>query len=95
MSKTDNLFKKILEDENLQREYGITDVDRYQNIAAGMRSTNGYVVAIATALDQINKTVEDYRMDMKIRNQSGPINELKDRDSKSIYRKIITLLEKA
>jgi hypothetical protein len=60
-----------------------------------MRSTNGYVVAIATALDQINKTVEDYRMDMKIRNQSGPINELKDGDSKSIYRKIITLLEKA
>lgn len=94
MSKTDNLFRKILEDENLQREYDIADAGRYQNIATGMKSSNGYVVAIATALDQINKTVEEYRMDMKIRNQSGPINELKDGDAKSIYRKIITLLEK-
>ena len=94
MSKIDNIFAKIISDEAICKEYGINDPQKYQNIAQGLKSLNGYVVAIATALQQIDKLVEAEKMDMRIRRTQGVVT-IKDADLKSVYKKIVTLLEKA
>ena len=51
-------------------------------------------MAIATALQQIDKLVEEQKMDMRIRGIQGAV-VIKDTDLKSVYKKIVTLLEKA
>lgn len=94
MSKIDNIFAKVISDEAICKEYGINDPQKYQNIAQGIKSLNGYVVAIATALQQIDKLVEAEKMDMRIRRTQGIVT-IKDADMKSVYKKIVTLLEKA
>ncbi len=94
MSKIDNIFAKVISDEAICKEYGINDPQKYQNIAQGLKSLNGYVVAIATALQQIDKLVEAEKMDMRIRRTQGVVT-IKDADLKSVYKKIVTLLEKA
>ena len=94
MSKIDNIFAKVISDEAICKEYGINDPQKYQNIAQGIKSLNGYVVAIATALQQIDKLVEAEKMDMRIRRTQGVVT-IKDADMKSVYKKIVTLLEKA
>ena len=55
MSKIDNVFAKVISDEAICKEYGINDPQKYQNVAQGLKSLNGHVVAIATALQQIDK----------------------------------------
>ena len=94
MSKIDNIFAKVISDEAICKEYGINDPQKYQNIAQGIKSLNGYVVAIATSLQQIDKLVEAEKMDMRIRRTQGIVT-IKDADMKSVYKKIVTLLEKA
>ena len=94
MSKIDNIFAKVISDEAICKEYGINGPQKYQNIAQGLKSLNGYVVAIATALQQIDKLVEAEKMDMRIRRTQGVVT-IKDADLKSVYKKIVTLLEKA
>ena len=73
MSKIDNIFVKIISDEAICKEYGINDPQKYQNIAQGLKSLNGYVVAIATVLQQIDKLVEEQKMDMRIRGIQGAV----------------------
>ena len=94
MSKIDNVFVKIISDEAICKEYGINAPQKYQNIAQGLKSSNGYVVAIATVLQQIDKLVEEQKMDMRIRGIQGAV-VLKEAELKSVYKKIVTLLEKA
>ena len=94
MSKIDNIFAKVISDEAICKEYGITDCYKYQNVAQGLKSLNGYVVAIATVLQQIDKLVEAQKMDMRIRGTQGAV-VIKDTDLRAVYKKIVTLLEKA
>ena len=94
MSKIDNVFAKVISDEAICKEYGINDPQKYQNVAQGLKSLNGHVVAKATALQQIDKLVEEQKMDMRIRGIQGAV-VIKDTDLKSVYKKIVTLLEKA
>lgn len=93
MSKIDNIFAKVISNPQLCREYGITDPERYDNIVSGIKSSNGYVSAIATILKEVNTAYELQRQDMAIRRKEGtPV--LQDSDMKSIYRKVVGILEK-
>ena len=94
MSKIDNVFAKIISDEAICKEYGINDPQKYQNVAQGLKSLNGNVVALARALPQIDKLVGVQQMDMRIRGIQGSVL-IKETDLKSVYKKIVTLLEKA
>lgn len=93
MSKIDNLFAKVVSDPAFCREYGITDPERYDNIAIGLKSSNGYVVAVATALKELSLAYEKQASEMKIRGREGAV-VLQDSDMRSLYKKIVTILEK-
>lgn len=94
MSKTDNIFARVISNTAICREYGITDPERYDNIAAGLKSTNGYVQAIATLIKEVYYTHETKRQEMSIRHKEGAV-VLEENDMKSIYKKIISILEKS
>ena len=93
MSKIDNIFAKVVSQSFICKEYGINDPERYDNIVTGIKSSNGYVSAIATILKEVNMAYELQRQDMSIRRKEGtPV--LQDNDMKSIYRKVVGILEK-
>ena len=93
MSKIDNIFAKVVSQSFICKEYGINDPERYANIVTGIKSSNGYVSAIATILKEVNMAYELQRQDMSIRRKEGtPV--LQDNDMKSIYRKVVGILEK-
>ena len=93
MSKIDNIFAKVISNPQICREYGINDPERYDNIVSGMKSSNGYVAAIATILKEVNMAYELQRQDMAIRRKEGtPV--LQESDMRSIYRKVVGILEK-
>ena len=93
MSKIDNLFAKVVSDPAFCREYGVTNPEKYDNIAIGLTSNNGYVVAVATALKEISFTYERQVADMRIRGKEGTV-VLQDNDMRTLYKKIVTILEK-
>lgn len=93
MSKIDNIFAKVISNPQICREYGITDPERYDNIVSGIKSSNGYVSAIATILKEVNMAYELQRQEMAIRRKEGTA-VLQDNDMKSIYRKVVAILEK-
>lgn len=93
MSKIDNLFAKVISDASFCREYGVTDPERYDNIAAGLKSSNGYVVAVATALKEIHLSYETQLSEMRIRGKEGSV-VLQENEMRTLYKKIITILEK-
>ena len=93
MSKIDNIFAKVVSQPLICKEYGIDDPERYDNIVSGIKSSNGYVSAIATILKEVNMAYELQRQEMSIRRKEGtPV--LQDNDMKSIYRKVVGILEK-
>lgn len=94
MSKIDNIFVKVITDEEIVREYNITRPEQYTNIAQGLRSVNAYVVAISIALKNLDTIIEQEKSDMRLRHKSGSVI-IKDADMKSVYKKIVILLEKA
>lgn len=93
MSKIDNIFVKVITDDEIVKEYNITRPEQYTNIAQGLRSVNAYVVAISTALKNLDTIIEQEKSDMRLRHKSGSVI-IKDADMKSVYKKIVTLLEK-
>lgn len=93
MSKIDNIFNKVITDEDIVKEYNISNPEQYTNIAQGLRSVNAYVVTIATALKSLNTIIEQEKSDMRIRHKTGSV-VVKDADMKKVYKNIVTLLEK-
>lgn len=96
MSKIDNIFSKVISNPQLCKEYGITDPEQYDNIVAGIKSSNGYVSAIATILKEVNMAFELQKQEVSIRRKEGKEGTavLQDSDMKSIYRKVVGILEK-
>ncbi len=94
MSKTDNIFAKVISNPAICKEYGITNPEKYDNIAAGLKSSNNYIVAIATVLREINFTYEMQLANMRAKHKEGAA-VLQDSDMKELYRKVVSLLEKA
>lgn len=94
MSKIDNVFAKVIADPAFCNEYGITDPEKYDNIATGLKSSNQYVVAVATALKEMNLIAEKQRSESRIRGKESKF-VLQDNEARALYKKIITILEKA
>lgn len=92
MSKTDTLFCRILQDDNLCKEYEIPNASSIQSITEGLRSSNRYVKTIATLVEQLDKVVEAQKMEMRLKKKEGPV-VLTESEKKSIYRKMLTQLQ--
>lgn len=91
MGKIDIIFHEIISDEEMVSAFGYNPSD-YSTIDRGVKSSNKYVRTIANMLLQYDKKVEEVRMDMRIRNQTGKI-VLKDNVFETIYRKFVKDLE--
>ena len=94
MSKIDNIFKKIISDGTFCKDLEIKNPELYNNVAQGLKARDVKVCATATTLQLIDKISEEIKSDMRIRRIVGEVH-LKEEDKKAIYRKIVTLLEKA
>lgn len=94
MSKIDNIFKKIISDATFCKDLEIKDPELYKNIALGLKAKDVNICATATMLQLIDKISEKIKSDMRIRRIVGDVH-LKEEDKKAVYRKIVTLLEKA
>jgi ribonuclease D len=92
MSKSNNLFLRIIGNENLIAAFDI-DPTKYQSIEDGRNSSNLHVRAIAETLIQMEKVINDAQADMRIRNKVGPV-VLTDEDYQPVYKKIVSLLSK-
>lgn len=92
MAKIDNLFLKIISDEQLTKAYNINP-NKYRDLDAGKRAIEPSVRAIAEMVDLLNKKINDVKSDMRIRNQVGPVI-LDDAVFQSIYKKVVSTLSK-
>ena len=92
MSNIDNIFRRVLADEQLVREFNI-NAARINSVSDGKRAVNPQVKAIAEILDQLNKKISETKSDMNIRKKSGPV-VLADSDFQTIYKKVVAQLSK-
>lgn len=92
MSKIDNIFKKVISDPEMRKQYDI-DPKQYSNINQGMMSNNVFVKTVAILLSSIDKHVEADKTNMRIMNQSGPVI-LTESFKTSLYKKLVSTLQK-
>lgn len=91
MAKIDVIFHEIISDEEMVSAFEYNPND-YPTIDRGVKSRNKYVKAIANMLLQYDKKVEEVRMDMRIRNQTGKV-VMKENVFEAIYRKLVKDME--
>lgn len=91
MGKIDIIFHEIISDEEMVNAFDYIPAD-YPTIDKGVKSRNKYVKAIANMLLQYDKKVEEVKMDMRIKNETGKV-VIKDNIFESIYRKLIKDME--
>lgn len=91
MGKIDVIFHEIISDEDMVNAFDYKPSD-FPTIDRGVKSRNKYVKAIATMLLQYDKKVEEVRMDMRIKNQTGKV-VMKENVFESIYRKLVKDME--
>lgn len=92
MSKLDNIFLRIIHDEQFADTIG-DDATRVSSIDEGKRAINKDIRAIAEILEHINKKIEAVRSDMRLRGKAGNI-VIDDAEYQAVYRKIVSLLTK-
>lgn len=92
MGKLDTMFHEIISYDEFVEKYDYNP-DDYQKISVGCNSSNQYVRAIANMLLDLDKLVEDKKMDMRIKHQTGKV--VIDQSAwDAIYRKLNKNLEK-
>ena len=91
MGKVDIVFHEIISDEDMVSAFDYRP-DDYPTIDKGVKSRNKYVKAIANMLLQYDKKVEEVKMDMRIKNETGKV-VIKDNVFEAIYRKLIKDME--
>lgn len=91
MGKIDVIFHEIISNENMVEAFDYEPSD-YQTIDRGVKSRNKYVKAIANMLLQYDKKVEEVKMDMRIKNESGKV-VIKENVFEAIYRKFVKDME--
>lgn len=91
MGKIDVLFHEIISDKDMVDAFDYEPAD-YATIDKGVHSRNKYVKAIANMLLQYDKKVEEIKMDMRLKNQTGKV-VIKDNILESIYRKLVKDME--
>ena len=91
MSKIDDLFIGIISYKEMASQFDYNPSD-YSTITQGEKSENKYVRAIARMLIQYDKEIVSERMNMRIKNLSGPVHITKEK-VESIYKKLVKELE--
>ncbi len=91
MGKIDVIFHEIISDENMATSFGYQPAD-YTSIEKGMKSRNKYVKSIANMLLQFDKKVEEVKMDMRLKNETGKI-VIKENVLEAIYRRLVKDME--
>lgn len=92
MSKIDNIFLKIIGDEQLSNRFDI-DPSKYRNIGEGKKAANKYVKGIAELIEQLNVRINNQRDEMKIRHITGTV-VLSDVDFQAVYKSIVSVINK-
>lgn len=92
MSKIDNIFLKIISDEQLANRFDI-DPSKYSNIDGGKKAANKYVKAIAELIEQLNVRINNKKDEMKIRHKTGTV-ALSDVDFQAVYKSIVSVINK-
>ena len=91
MGKIDIIFHEIISDEDMVNAFDYRPSD-YPTIDRGVKSRNKYVKAIANMIKKKKKKVEEVRMDMRIKNETGKV-VIKDNVFEAIYRKFVKDME--
>lgn len=91
MAKIDTIFHAIISDEDMVSAFDYKPAD-YPTIEKGVKSRNKYIKSIANMLLQYDKKVEEVKMDMRIKNETGKV-VIKDNVFEIIYRKLIKDME--
>lgn len=87
----DNIFKEIMSDEEFCKLFPVTEGE-YKNIAHGLKSRNKLIVALATALKDIDKTIAKHHGSGRTDNKKDGLDYLNIDEKKTIYRKIALLI---
>ena len=91
MGKIDVIFHEIISDNDMVNAFGYNPLD-YRTIDKGLRSRNKYIKSIANMLLQYDKKVEEVKMDMRLKNETGKV-VIKDNVFETIYRKFVKDME--
>lgn len=91
MGKIDIIFHEIISDEDMINTFGYLPSE-YQTIEKGVKSDNKYIKAIANMLLQYDKKVEEIKMDMRIKNQTGKVL-VSENILEAVYRKLVKDME--
>jgi hypothetical protein len=92
VSKTDNLFLRIINDEQLVATFDI-DPSRYTCIEDGRESDHPQVHAIAEIISLMSRKINDTKSEMRIRQKTGPV-VFDESDYQPIYKKVVSMLSK-
>jgi len=87
----DNIFKEIMSDEEFCKLFPVAEGE-YKNISQGLKSNNKLIVALATALKDIDKTILRHHGLGRMDSQKDGLDYLSTDEMKTIYRKIALLI---
>lgn len=93
MSKLDNIFRMVISDPGIQKEYNI-DLEKYDTVKKALDSRDPFVQSIATIVSMLDQKIEAKKMDMRIHRDNGPV-VLEESDNSAIYRKVVSILSKS
>ena len=87
----DNIFKEIMSDEEFCKIFPV-EKGEYKNISQGQKSNNKLIVALATALKEIDKTISNHHSLCGLDNRKNGLEYLSLEEKKAIYKKIAILI---
>lgn len=88
-NKLDNLFLKIISDKAFH--FDEIELNKIDSVSDGLKVQNKQIRAIAEILCSINKSLEEQRMNLRIRNKAEEAT-LDEDTKKALYRKILVTL---
>lgn len=87
----DNIFKEIMSDEEFCKLFPVTEGE-YKNIAQGLKSNNKLIVALATALKDIDRTIAKHHGSGSTGTKIDGLDFLNPDEKKTIYTKMALLI---
>lgn len=85
--RLDNIFKEIMSDKEFCELFPV-EPGEYKNLAQGKASKNKLIVALATAIRDIDSTILSHHKNGNQWNKEDGVDHLGKDEMKTIYRKI-------
>jgi len=89
--RLDNIFREIMSDKEFCQLFPV-EPGEYKNIAQGKKSNNKLIVALATALKDIDLTIIKHHSTGSLENKKNGVDYLEKNEMQTIYRKIALML---